>query len=134
MERFGAEFVRGASPVLRGATWQPIAACIKCQGQCQVAPTLSLGRLWLECSGNVCVGFSTMGLQNRWPDPSAVAALTWVLWAQHHKPDIILVECVSNLVSGPLDLVLFDEWFCVRNVYCPTDLAPPVRRKRIYMC
>ena len=88
--------------MIRGATWQPAAASIKCQGQRQVVPTLGPGRLWLEGSGIVCVGFSIMGLQNKRLDPSAIVALTWAHWVQHHKPDIIMVECVfEHVVVAP---------------------------------
>ena len=73
-----------------------------------------------------------MGARLKWVHDSAVACLVWARWVAQPKPDIFIVECVSEWEHGPVAEMLNGDWLMLRQVFCPSDMGHPVRRKRAY--
>lgn len=161
VDKFGKEFVQRAHKILKSATWSSHAWCHQCNAYCKVVPDLHKDnatgikqvppavfkagtsckhaaaadkQVWIEVSGVICVGFSSMGLKLKWLDQSAVICMVWAHWVQRHAPDIVLIECVSGWEPEPVtSLFPSSQWGIIQKVFCPSDLGHPIRRRRLYM-
>jgi len=93
------------------------------------------------CGGFPCQAFSISGNQNGFSDDEGKLFFEILRIAKFHKPKLILLENVKNLLShngGETISVIEDRlkkigYTTYKEVLCATDFSVPQARKRIYI-
>lgn len=93
------------------------------------------------CAGFPCQAFSISGNQNGFSDEDGKLFFEILRIAKHHKPKLILLENVKNLLmhdNGKTIKVIEDRlqkigYTTYKEVLCATSFSVPQSRKRVYI-
>lgn len=114
---------------------------IKPEGDIRKIKTKDIPKHDILCGGFPCQAFSISGNQNGFNDEDGKLFFEILRIARYHKPKLILLENVKNLLShnsGKTISIIEDRlkkigYTIYKEVLCATDFSIPQARKRVYL-
>lgn len=114
---------------------------LKPQGDIRKIKSKDIPRHDILCAGFPCQAFSISGKQNGFKDDNGKLFFEIVRIARYHKPKVILLENVKNLMShdnGKTIMTIEKSltrigYKTYKKVLCASDFGVPQARKRLYI-
>ena len=86
----------------------------------------------VACAGNSCVGWSSMGKQERCGHSSQRALYTWAQERVAHGEDLVFEECTARFATEELDKCCGEHYERISIKVCPSSLGWPMKRMRSF--